>query len=61
MVVPRGVGHHGRQPFSLRFLAATLANEAFRVEGNNGAMLAVGAARDELQVERVTLRIQANP
>ena len=24
-------------------------------------MLAAGAARDELQVERVTLRIQANP
>ena len=48
-------------PRSLRFLTTTLANEAFRVEGENVAMLAAGAARDELQVERVTLRIQANP
>ena len=31
------------------------------LEGENVAMLAAGAARDELQVERVTLRIQANP
>ena len=30
-------------------------------EGENVAMLAAGAARDELQVERVTLRIQASP
>ena len=48
-------------PRSLRFLTTTLANEAFRVEGENVAMLAAGAARDELQVERVTLRIHANP
>ena len=48
-------------PRSLRFLTTTLANEAFRVEGENVAMLVAGAARDELQVERVTLRIHANP
>ena len=42
-------------------MTTTLANEAFRVEGENVAMLAAGAARDELQVERVILRIQANP
>ena len=48
-------------PRSLRFLASSLANEAFRVEGENVAMLAAGAARDERQVERVSLRIQANP
>ena len=47
-------------PRALRFLTTTLANEAFRVEGENVAMLAAGAARDELQVERVILRIQAN-
>ena len=48
-------------PRSLRFLTTTLANEAFRLQGDNVAMLAAGAARDELQVERVTLRIQASP
>ena len=48
-------------PRSLRFLASSLANEAFRVDGENVAMLAAGAARDERQVERVSLRIQANP
>ena len=48
-------------PRSLRFLASSLANEAFRVDGENVAMLAAGAARDERQVERVLLRIQANP
>ena len=48
-------------PRSLRFLTTTLANEAFRVEGENVAMLAAGAARDERQVERVVLRIQASP
>ena len=42
-------------------MTTTLANEAFRLEGDNVAMLAAGAARDELQVERVTLRIQASP
>ena len=45
---------------SLRFLTTGLANEAFRAEGRNVAMLAAGAAREELQVERVVLRIQAN-
>ena len=47
-------------PRALRFLTTTLANEAFRVEGENVAMLAAGAAHDERQVERVILRIQAN-
>ena len=45
---------------SLRFLTTGLANEAFRAEGRNVAMLAAGVAREELQVERVVLRIQAN-
>ena len=45
---------------SLRFLTTGLANEAFRAEGRNVAMLAAGATRDEFQVERVVLRIQAN-
>ena len=57
----RGATVETAWPRSLRFLTTTLANEAFRVEGENVAMLAAGAARDELQVERVTLRIQANP
>ena len=47
-------------PRSLRFLTTGLANEAFRAEGQNIAMLAAGATREELQVERVVLRIQAN-
>ena len=47
-------------PRALRFLTTALANEAFRLEGENVAMLAAGAARDERQVERVILRIQAN-
>ncbi len=45
---------------SLRFLTTGLANEAFRAEGQNIAMLAAGVVREELQVERVVLRIQAN-
>ena len=57
----RGATVETSWPRSLRFLTTTLANEAFRLEGNNVAMLAAGAARDELQVERVTLRIHANP
>ena len=57
----RGATVETAWPRSLRFLTTTLANEAFRLEGENVAMLAAGAARDELQVERVTLRIQANP
>ena len=47
-------------PRSLRFLTTGLANEAFRAEGQNIAMLAAGASNQELQVERVVLRIQAN-
>ena len=46
---------------SLRFLTTDLANASFRVESQNVALLAAGAARDELQVENVILRIQANP
>ena len=48
-------------PRSLRFLTSTLANEAFRLHGDRVAMLAAGGAiRDEPQVERVVLRIQAS-
>ncbi len=47
-------------PRSLRFLTTGLANEAFRAEGQNIAMLAAGGTREEQQVERVVLRIQAN-
>ena len=47
-------------PRSLRFLTSTLANEAFRLHGDRVAMLAAGAGRDEPQVERVVLRIQAS-
>ena len=47
-------------PRSLRFLTTGLANEAFRAEGQHIAMLAAGATNQELQVERVVLRIQAN-
>ena len=46
---------------SLRFLSTELANATFRAESQNIALLAAGAARDELQVDRVVLRIQANP
>ena len=46
---------------SLRFLTTDLANAAFRAEGRNVALLAAGGAKDELGVERVVLRIQANP
>ena len=46
---------------SLRFLSTELANASFRAESQNIALLAAGAARDELQVDRVVLRIQANP
>ena len=46
---------------SLRFLTTDLANASFRVESQNVALLAAGAARDELQVENVILRVQANP
>ena len=46
---------------SLRFLTTELANASFRAESRNVALLAAGAARDELQVENVILRVQANP
>ena len=46
---------------SLRFMSTELANASFRAESRNIALLATGAARDELQVDRVVLRIQANP
>ena len=46
---------------SLRFLAAPLATEVYNRESNSVAMLAAGATRDELQVERIALRIQAHP
>ena len=46
---------------SRRFLSTELANASFRAESRNVALLAAGAARDELQVDRVVLRIQANP
>ena len=46
---------------SLRFLTTDLANASFRAESRNVALLAAGGARDELQVENVILRVQANP
>ena len=46
---------------SLRFLTTDLANASFRAESQNVALLAAGGARDELQVENVILRVQANP
>ena len=46
---------------SLRFLSTELANASFRAESQNVALLAAGGVRDELQVENVILRIQANP
>ena len=46
---------------SLRFLSTELANASFRSESRDIALLAAGAAREELQVDRVVLRIQANP
>ena len=46
---------------SLRFLTMDLANASFRTESQNVALLAAGAATDELQVERVVLRIQPSP
>ncbi len=46
---------------SLRFLSTDLANASFRAESQNIALLAAGATQDELQVDRVVLRIQANP
>ena len=46
---------------SLRFLSTELANASFRTQSQNVALLAAGAVTDELQVERVVLRIQPAP
>ena len=46
---------------SLRFLSTELANASFRSGSRDIALLAAGAATEELQVDRVVLRIQANP
>ena len=46
---------------SLRFLSTELANASFRAGSRDIALLAAGAATEELQVDRVVLRIQANP
>ena len=46
---------------SLRFLSTELANASFRSESRDIALLAAAAATEELQVDRVVLRIQANP
>ena len=59
MITTAGAGRRSKPRGRAR--AATSPEPAARVEGNNVAMLAAGAARDELRVERVTLRIQANP
>ena len=46
---------------SLHFLTPDLANAAFRTQAETVAMVAAGAAREEIQVDRVVLRIQAQP
>lgn len=46
---------------SLFFLTPDLANAAFRREGETVAIVAAGGAREEIQVDRVVLRIQAQP
>ena len=46
---------------SLHFLTPDLANAAFRREGETVAIVAAGGAREEIQVDRVVLRIQAQP
>lgn len=46
---------------ALRFLTPDLANAAFRREAENVALVAAGRAREELRVDRVVLRIQAQP
>ena len=46
---------------ALRFLTPDLANAAFRREADNVALVAAGRAREELRVDRVVLRIQAQP
>ena len=48
-------------PRSLRFLSTDLANAAFITSNDEIAMLAAGITLEELRVENVILRIQANP
>ena len=48
-------------PRSLRFLSIDLANAAFTASNEEIAMLAAGITLEELRVENVILRIQANP
>ena len=46
---------------SLRFLSTDLANAAFTASNEEIALLAAGITLEELRVENVVLRIQANP
>ena len=46
---------------SLRFLTPDLATAAFRRASENVAMVAAGRTSEELRVDRVVLRIQAQP
>lgn len=46
---------------SLQFLTPDLANAAFRREGESVALVAAGRSREEIHVDRVVLRIQAQP
>ena len=48
-------------PRSLRFLRTDLANAAFTTTNEEIALLAAGITLEELRVENVVLRIQANP
>ena len=48
-------------PRSLRFLSTDLANAAFTTTNEEIALLAAGITQEELRVENVVLRIQANP
>ena len=48
-------------PRSLRFLSIDLANAAFTASNEEIALLAAGITPEELRVENVILRIQANP
>ena len=48
-------------PRSLRFLSISLANAAFSANSNSIALMAAGITTEELRVEDVALRIQANP
>ena len=48
-------------PRSLRFLTTDLANAAFTATNEEIALLAAGITLEELRVENVVLRIQANP